>query len=409
MPPHTVRPRRTRGHRLLAASVGLGVALAALELSLRLAFADGAFLGYPLPPYGALTNEHQRAWVENQLRLEHRERRAPAGDAVSSSGQFDAELGWTVGPGFVEGRVSANSWGARGGLEYAAEPAPDMLRLACFGDSFTWCAEVDDADTWQVALAELDPRIEAVNFGVGGYGTDQALLRFRRQGRRSADVVVIGIMLENIGRNVNRYRPLWYPAARASVAKPRFVLAEHELVLVPSPFATRAALCEAVLDGSVLEQVALHEHWLDRPAPGLARHLALARLALLLRSKAARQPSRLWSTPGEPLDVTLALLRRFHAEALASGARYAPIVVFPRAKDLDALEAAGAGYWEPALAELAAEEIPILDLAPALLAARRAEPGRELYRAGHLDRAGNAIVARELLAWLAAAAALPAR
>ena len=45
-------------------------------------------------------------------------------------------------------------------------------------------------------------------------GPDQAL-------RRAA--------LENIGRNVNRYRPLWHPNSGATGAKPRFVLSGDAL------------------------------------------------------------------------------------------------------------------------------------------------------------------------------------
>lgn len=391
----TSRARR----RLLALGLAAAVSVGALEAGLRVAFADGTFLGYSVPPLGALTNADQRAWIESAQRQELGQ---DAGGSETVS-RFDPELGWTVRTGHSEAgkRVSTNSWGARGTREYEEEPAAGMLRVASFGDSFTWCDEVADDDAWQAQIEGYDPRLEVLNFGVAGYGTDQALLRFRREGLHGARFVVIGIMLENIGRNVNRYRPLWYPRSRAAVTKPRFVLEPGgALRLVPQPFTTRQELCDAVLDGSVLEHVRDHEYWLERPAPGIASHFAIGRLLLLGRMKMARQPRLLWPTAGEPRAVTLALIKSFHAEVLEAGAESALVLVFPRESDLDDLEEAGQAYWQPAFDELNSEGIAHLDLAPELIAARQAEPEVSLYGGGHLNAAGNGIVSRELTEWL---------
>ena len=114
--------------------------------------------------------------------------------------------------------------GARGGREYDAAPPPAVLRVAFYGESFVWGSQVDDGDAFPARLEALDPSIEALNMGVGGYGTDQALLRLRREGRLGAQVVCMGIALESIGRNVNRLRALYFPPTRDFTAKPRFVL-----------------------------------------------------------------------------------------------------------------------------------------------------------------------------------------
>lgn len=411
MPPSTApRPvpdslRSPARRRFLALAAAAALSLVALEVALRMAFADGEFRGRSVPPLGALTNASQRAWIENEQRL------ATSGAEDPSVGAFDPELGWTVRANFrgPHGRSATSAWASRGARTYADEAPADSLRLVSFGDSFTWCDEVGDDQTWQVQLEREDARVEALNFGVPGYGTDQALLRFRRQGRRAADIVLIGIMLENIGRNVNRYRPLWYPRSRAASAKPRFVLDGDALRLLPYPFETRTELCAAVLDGSVLERVREHEYWLDRPRAGVLGRLALGRLGLLVRSKLARQPARLWSEAGEPRRVTLALLRQFHAEALASGASEALVLVFPREGDLEQLERDGAAYWQAAFDELRADGVQVLDLAEPLAAARSARPGERLYGGGHLNAAGNAIVAQELYEWLTAKGWIDAR
>ena len=140
----------------------------------------------------------------------------------------------TTGPD-DKAREAINSIGSRADREYAETPPAGVLRLACFGDSFTHGSEVSTEDTWAYQLEQRDSRLEVLNFGVGGYGTDQALLRFRHAGLRGAQVALIGLMPENIGRNVNRYRPLWYPATQGCVAKPRFVMTDRGLESVPSP------------------------------------------------------------------------------------------------------------------------------------------------------------------------------
>src|SRR6185503_20431904 len=101
---------------------------------------------------------------------------------------------------------------------------------------------------WPAQLEALVPGLEAWNYGVGGFGTDQALLRLRQAAATDSPAplaaLLVGIMLDNIGRNVNRYRPLWYAEALPAV-KPRYVLRGDELELVPQPFATRAEFVAA--------------------------------------------------------------------------------------------------------------------------------------------------------------------
>jgi len=160
---------------------------------------DGLLLGLPLPPFGAVTEPKQRAWIE-ELRVE------PKG-----IGAFEAELGWSVRPNAVsaDGKARTNSIGARGTREYALAKPAGVTRLVCVGDSYTWGDEVADADTFEAQLEDACRDVECINLGVAAYGTDQALLRWKRVGERlQPDVLVVGLLLENIGRNVNRYRPL---------------------------------------------------------------------------------------------------------------------------------------------------------------------------------------------------------
>lgn len=366
------------------------------EVVLAFLIDEGRLFGIPLAPFGPTPHERQVVWAAEQ-RAE-----LAAGRAVASG--FDRDLGWTKfsGAGDSDGD-SVDEHGARRVPREAPRVAgPETLRIATFGDSFTWCSEVEDHETWQVELERLEPRALVQNFGVGGYGTDQALLRFRRKrDELDADVVCIGMLLENIGRNVNRYRPLYYPLTASAVAKPRFVLAEGELELLEQPFETRVELLDAVQDGSVLERLAEHEFWRRRPLPGSPASSVVQLLETYL-AYTSRDPRPLWTDPeGEPYRVSLEILRTFHREALAAGARRAPVLIFPRHEDLAQARANGEPYWCSLVAELEASGIPVLDLWEPL--ARSGLGTEELYAAdGHLTARGNAIVAAALAEWLAA-------
>ena len=70
------------------------------------------------------------------------------------------------------------------GLEIDVHRLRDrLLRLAVFGDSFTHCDEITYQNCWTSRLESLWPNTEVLNFGVPGFGPDQAWLRYQRDGR----------------------------------------------------------------------------------------------------------------------------------------------------------------------------------------------------------------------------------
>lgn len=353
------------------------------ELALSVFILDEGRLGdRPLPPFGAMPHPRQVAWLQQM------QRELDAGVERQGPGVFDSELGWTNTPfASDENDVQCiTSIGARGRREYAPKIPADKLRIVTFGDSFTYCAEVTDNESWQHQLETRRPDRELPNFGVGGYGTDQALMRMRRKlPNIEANAVLMGINVENIARNVNRYRPLYHPRTAAAVAKPRFLLQDDALRLLPSPYGSRAELVSAVSDGSVLEQVREHEYWFE---PKLATSgLALGQLFQGWQAYSRRQPEQLWShADEEPFRVTLAILEAFHAEALASGASFAAVVISHRETDLG-----GERFWQPLCDALDARHIPWIDLSITLAPAHAA--GESLFQGGHLSARGNELSA----------------
>lgn len=387
--------------RLLALSLASIVVLVVGDVALStFVLKDGLLRDRPLPPFGATPHPRQQEWVAAR-RLD-----VIADDRFE--GWFDRELGWTNrrwAKGNLEGQ-HFNGIGARGKRETEPEPPPGQERVVCFGDSYTYGARVVDGDDWAAQLDAACEEYEVLNFGVQAYGTGQALMRFRRRREALApDVVVIGILVENIGRNVNRYRPLYYPGSGSALAKPRFVLEDDELRLVPQPFADASELLDAISDGTVVSRVADHEYWTDASDLGVLERSSIARLVLGWRAYQRRQARALWSdTDGEPFRVTLAILETFHREALEGGASRAVVVVFPRQKELASFIDDGERYWQTLLDELERRGIPYVDTAEALREpfARTREDASlpRLYTGGHLSREGNHIVAERLREWL---------
>ena len=162
--------------------------------------------------------------------------RSPEGRGVEELG--DPLTGWTNAPDVkrLENRklqtISHTSpQGLRGTRAYSIEKPPGVLRVEVFGDSFAFGSEVGDDATYSAVLERSLPGTEVLDFGVMGYGLDQALLLFRKEGPAfHPDVVVMGFVSALPLRDVQDLTT--YP-------KPYFVLAGGKLDLrgVPVPSA----------------------------------------------------------------------------------------------------------------------------------------------------------------------------
>ena len=134
---------------------------------------------------------------------------------------FDPELGWTSVPDtrlenfYGPGRnLTINGQGVRATRTYTPDPPKGRRRALCAGDSFTLGPGVDDAATWCAQLEEIEPQLETVNLGQGGYGLDQTYLRVRRDGARfDFDILLFAFTRDDFARmekdNFNHYgKPL---------------------------------------------------------------------------------------------------------------------------------------------------------------------------------------------------------
>lgn len=111
--------------------------------------------------------------------------------------------------------------------------------LSLFGDSFTGGNE-EIEKSWAYLLEKKIGR-PVLNFGEGGYGTDQAYLRFEKRyiGKIKTPYVCLGIMSENIARVINRYRGFYLRRTLIEYTKPMFYRGKNgDTVLLPNPLKT---------------------------------------------------------------------------------------------------------------------------------------------------------------------------
>ena len=103
--------------------------------------------------------------------------------------------------------VRTNQSGFRSDHEFVPEKQPGTFRVLLFGDSYTAGNGVSNGRRYGDVLESLIPGLEVYNFALTGTGTDQQYLIFREMAAGiEHDLVVISIWLENIRRNVARFR-----------------------------------------------------------------------------------------------------------------------------------------------------------------------------------------------------------
>lgn len=161
--------------------------------------------------------------------------------------QHDYTLGWSHEPDSVanyvgprpwpvefDSRVEINSLGLNGPLP--ADLPEDGIRILFLGDSMVAGFEVQYEETFCALIAKLlseklGRRVEVVNAGVRGYGTDQAYLYFRERGKTLRPDLVLHWLSENdLLDDITIHR------MRRMFGKPAFVEdGDGELKLVGSP------------------------------------------------------------------------------------------------------------------------------------------------------------------------------
>lgn len=159
--------------------------------------------------------------------------------------KYDSILGWSPVPLSTTGDqlYRYNKAGVRvadNQINHTTKKGSDTLRIVLIGDSFVHGDEVVYEESWgavlEKALNENGLPAEVINLGVSAYGMDQAFLNWQQNGiKYQPDLVIFGLQMENVRRNVNLVRNVYTPNASFAFSKPRFLVAGDSLSVINQP------------------------------------------------------------------------------------------------------------------------------------------------------------------------------
>ena len=396
------RPTRRIGRKLLLAACVFVLTDQATNYLVLGTGADGGWLaGRRIAPFDPPVFLPAQAATLDRL-----EDDAPDAGPRFGDVEFDAELGWA--PPSAETSPEFNWCGARtaAGVEVAPARTDGVRRVAAFGCSFTYGSEVAGADAWAARLDAARPDLEVLNFGVPGYGLDQALLRYDRIAARDdaaaclGDEVWLGFLPGTLLRLVSVYRPALRHYTATVAVKPRFRLdASGALEHLPNPAGSVSDLVALLRDPERRAQLTSTDGFmLAAPAAYAPRgsHVlhwfATTRLLLTALERSGRD----WATrAADPDDechrLAVRVIQEFHDRVTASGRRFR-LVLLPDRESLGPTTKP----WDTLLATLRAASIDVVDVTAGLERADAAAQESMWARHGHYAEAANRIVAESL-------------
>jgi hypothetical protein len=325
---------------------------------------------------------------------------------------LDPEIGWRNRTHYSSTLHNTNSAGLRSAREYAPQRSPEVLRVAAFGDAFVYGAEVPTAAAWAALIEDADPAFEVLNYGVGGYGTDQAFLLYQREGQRfSPDVVVIGFSPVDLRRGVSRYTRFG-SFDEPPLTKPRYKLdAAGGLVLVPNPLQGREDWERLAAEPRRVVDLGVDDAWYDalRFRNPLYDRLASVRLATAAGLRVWRRyvwRDRLFADAGfrpeaSAFAVQRAVLGAFADSVRAHGAT--PVVVMlPDQSSVWAVQSGRGAVYAPLADTLRiADGLPVVDVVDAFAEWASAHGDDGMFApGGHYGPVGNRVLADRLRAHL---------
>lgn len=380
----------------------------------------GTLLGIKLPPFNITppvnytgpvflnaAERGQRKKTSGQSQIVEGE---PSPDDLFGIFREDEVIGYT----FVENTSSSHNWwqtnnvGARARTDTPRAIGKGKRRVIFFGDSFTNCSQVIQENTWPALLEKNDPRLEALNFGVDGYGMGQSLLRYRRV-RTQIDydrVILVFVPACDLERDINTYRRImeWHSCK----LMPRFTVEDGKLTLIEPPYKTLESLLKENR-GVMSERFHTHLKTYDslyiptkyEKIPVLSDIIIFR---LVIGACNIMQEKRIHRTvyqPGsEAMTVSRAIFRNMAREAQEQDRDF-HLILLPRQDEVKQFKSSAAfrERWRTLAGSIASDHIPMADLMDKLAATPESEFDRA-YDGFHNGDRTNAMIAKYIGALL---------
>lgn len=313
-------------------------------------------------------------------------------------------LGWRYAANYKNAMHQLNSKALRSTKEYTPIPDPDVLRIATFGSSIVYCSEVDNPNSWPGLMEAENPDLEVLNYGVPGYGTDQAYLLYLLEGSDlSPQVVVIGFTSDELRRIVNVYQR--FLSTRQPVSfKPRFLLnAQGELFLLEVPVRERADYERLLANPREIIRFGDHDYWYQPSVyeNPLYDYSATVRMTCWMATEVNRRfldPDRpfrgqVFNDTSSAFRIQLALFEKF-AEAVRASDALPLVVLLPETESVQRGLRGDPKLYDPLLRPLRERGIDCVDAIEAFRdAGTSADVNVWFASGGHYSPEGNKVVA----------------
>ena len=344
---------------------------------------------------------------------------------------YDSELGWVRKPN-TSGQESKGSFGALTGHkeqtsftinEVGARKNPGHENLpkviSTYGDSFSFCRQVNDDQTWQWYLSRLT-QTNILNFGVGNYGLDQAYLRLKREyDGNKTDMVILGVVPETIVRILSVYRH-YFEYGNTFAFKPKFILEGNKFRLLSNPMDKEEKYFHLekyitqIQDNDYFYNAKFKKDMLFFPYSlsmlrNPFRNIPIV-FSLIVR-KIYRYMNKHFDRPWEivleenrkycmrlytqkfALDLMISILREFSKFGKEKG--FIPVfLLLPYQQDIEHLREKGKSYYAN-LTQQASDILMTIDMAPFFLDMQESIYTNDFY-GGHPNPLGNEMIAKVL-------------
>jgi hypothetical protein len=308
----------------------------------------------------------------------------------------DPEVGWPYPQEFGNKRYDAS-----GAFRTPAFPDPKQPScLSIYGDSFAR-SNSEPSEAWSNLLA-VNLRCRVANYGVGGYGSDQALVRFRKNEDDESPVVMLTHLPENITRNLTRNRDL-LTYVRWFAYKPRFVLENGTLEHIPIPSLSREEHLRFIGEESPQLELEHESFYPGGPAGAMALKFSYI-LSMLRNLSDFRLRARLAGRPVhaefyakghelQGMEITKEIFKTFLKEAEARG-KTPLVMLFAGKEDIEHFIETKEWYHGPLQDALIKGGAPVLDFGERLVEyVGNRNPGELFDHTGHYTSEGDEVVA----------------
>ena len=113
--------------------------------------------------------------------------------------------------------------------------------VASFGDSYVFSNHMNDKNTWEEQISKKN-NFNVLNYGVGNYGFDQAIIKYENTILpKDTKIVIIGFVPETITRIQSSWKH-YTEFGNINGFKPKFDLIRNQLILKPNPINSKIKL-----------------------------------------------------------------------------------------------------------------------------------------------------------------------